>query len=177
MKKILCVIDEQIDFTYGVLGNNECKSTIPEVVSAINNNVWDEIYLTRDTHQDNYLDTQEGVNLPIKHCVENTEGWQICSEIMDAIDNKKFTIIDKPTFGSLYMANLFKEKYFLDQEDTEITFVGVCTGICVISNVMLIKAALPESKISVIEKACACVTPESHKTAIDAMKLCQVNII
>lgn len=177
MKKILCIIDEQVDFTVGALGNNECKSTIPEVVNVVNTNLWDEIYLTRDTHQDNYLDTQEGINLPIKHCVENTEGWQICDEIMDAVNGKKFTIIDKPTFGSLYMANLLKEKYFIDQEDVEFVFVGVCTGICVISNVMLVKSALPESKISIIEKACACVTPESHKTAIEAMKLCQINII
>lgn len=177
MKRILIIVDEQIDFTTGVLGNNECKATIPEVVNIINNESWDEIYLTRDTHQENYLDTQEGVNLPIKHCVENTEGWQICEEVMNAVNSKNFTIINKSTFGSIYMANLLKEKYFIEQENVEFVIVGVCTGICVISNVMLVKSALPESKISIIEKACACVTPESHKTAIEAMKLCQINII
>lgn len=181
MKKILVIVDEQIDFTAGVLGNAECKATIPNVVDLVNSKDFDEIYMTRDTHNDNYLNTQEGRNLPVEHCIENTDGWNICEEIMTTVSHNYKTpnihIVDKYTFGSLYLANLLRDRYCIDQEEVEITLCGVCTGICVISNALLIKAALPESKISVVEKACACVTPESHKTAIDAMRMCQINII
>ena len=176
-KQILIVVDMQKDFTSGVLGNPECESTVKEVVNVIKSNDWDEIYLTKDTHQKNYLNTQEGRNLPVEHCIEFTDGWKIREEILDAIENKNATIIIKPTFGSLFLGNVLRKEYFREQEKIEITIVGVCTGICVISNAMIIKAALPEAKINIIEKACACVTPESHKNAIEAMKMCQINII
>lgn len=176
MKKILVVVDMQNDFTSGVLGNPECEAAVVKIVDVINGEEYDQIYLTRDTHNENYLETQEGKNLPVVHCIENTDGWQIRPEIMGVLMNKNYKIIDKPTFGSVYLANLLREEYFLEQNEVEISLVGVCTGICVISNAMLLKAALPEAKITVIEKACACVTPESHKTAIDAMKMCQINI-
>lgn len=179
MTKILIVVDEQIDFTSGVLGNKECEGTVKTSVDVINENKYDEIYLTRDTHQKNYLETQEGRNLPVEHCIEGTDGWQIRPEIIEAVNHKygsNVHFIDKPSFGSLYLANRLREEYFVEQEDVEITLVGVCTGICVISNAMLIKAALPEAKVKVIEKACACVTPESHKNAIEAMKMCQICI-
>lgn len=176
-KQILIVVDMQKDFTSGVLGNPECEATVKEVVGVIKLNDWDEIYLTKDTHQKNYLKTQEGKNLPVEHCIEFTDGWKIREEILDAIGNKNATIIIKPTFGSLFLGNVLRQKYFREQEKIEITIVGVCTGICVISNAMIIKAALPEAKINIIEKACACVTPESHKNAIEAMKMCQINII
>lgn len=179
MKKILIVVDMQNDFTSGVLGNPECEVAVANVVKVINNNKYDEIYLTRDTHHENYLETQEGRNLPVEHCVEGTDGWQSRPEIIEAVNHKygsNVHFIDKPSFGSLYLANRLKEEYFIEQEDVEITLVGVCTGICVISNAMLIKAALPEAKVKVIEEACACVTPESHKNAIEAMKMCQICI-
>lgn len=181
MKKLLIIVDEQVDFTSGVLGNAECEATVQAAVDVINENAYDEIYLTRDTHQENYLDTQEGRNLPVKHCIENTDGWQIRLEIMEAVQHnyasEKVHIIDKPSFGSLDLANLLRDRYSAQQAEVEITLIGVCTGICVISNSMLVKAALPEAGITIIEKACACVTPESHKTAIEAMKLCQINVI
>lgn len=179
MKKILVVVDMQNDFTSGVLGNPECEATVTNVVDVINNNKFDEVYLTRDTHQEDYLETQEGKNLPVVHCIEFSEGWQIRPEVIDAINHKygsNVHFIDKPSFGSIYLANLLREEYFTEQENVEITLIGVCTGICVISNAMLIKAALPEAKVKVIEKACACVTPESHKNAIEAMKMCQISI-
>ena len=176
-KQILIVVDMQNDFTSGVLGNPECESTVKEVVNVIKSNDWDKIYLTKDTHQKNYLKTQEGRNLPVEHCIEFTDGWKIREEILNAIENKNATIIIKPTFGSLFLGNVLRKEYFREQKKIEITIVGVCTGICVISNAMLIKAALPEAKINIIEKACACVTPESHKNAIEAMKMCQINII
>ena len=180
-KNILVIIDMQNDFTTGVLGNQECKTVIPEIVKIINETHFDSIILTKDTHHQDYLNTQEGKRLPIPHCIENTDGWNICPEIMSAVQHNyqpsNYHVIEKHTFGSLYMANMLKEKYLLKQENFTFTVVGVCTGICVISNVMLLKAALPESRIQVIAKACACVTPESHKTALDAMEMCQVNII
>lgn len=176
--KILVVIDMQNDFTSGVLGNAECEKAVSKVVDVINENNYDNIFLTRDTHQKNYLETQEGKNLPVEHCIEGTEGWQIRKEIMAVVNdsNKPFQIINKPTFGSVTLAETIKTMYEQSQEDMEIELVGVCTGICVISNAMLIKAFLPEAKITVKANACACVTPESHKTALEAMKLCQINI-
>lgn len=180
-KHILVIVDMQNDFTTGVLGNKNCEAVIPEIIKIIEETHFDSIILTKDTHNQDYLNTQEGKNLPITHCIENTDGWNICPEIISAVLHKyqpsNYHIIEKHTFGSLYMANLLKEKYFLEQENITFTVVGVCTGICVISNIMLLKAALPEAKIQVIAKACACVTPESHKTALDAMKMCQIEII
>ena len=179
MKKILIVVDMQNDFTSGVLGNPECEAVVSKVVDVINNKEFDEVYLTQDTHQKVYLETQEGKNLPVVHCIEFSDGWQIRPEIMDAVNHKygsNVNIIEKPSFGSIYLANILRGEYFIDQEDVEVTLVGVCTGICVISNAMLIKAALPETRVKVIEEACACVTPESHKNAIEAMKMCQIVI-
>lgn len=179
MKNILVIVDMQNDFTSGVLGNPECEAAVANVVDVIKGKEYDQIYLTRDTHNENYLETQEGKNLPVVHCVENTDGWQIRPEITEAINHKynsNVHFVDKHSFGSLYLANRLRDEYFDEQENVEITLIGVCTGICVISNAMLIKAALPEAKVKVIERACACVTPESHKNAIDAMKMCQINI-
>ena len=176
-KQILIVVDMQNDFTSGVLGNPECEAAVKEVVNVINSNGWDKIYLTKDTHDSNYLNTQEGRNLPVEHCIEFTAGWSIREEILEVVKGKNVATIIKRTFGSLYLANTLRKEHFREQDNVEITIVGVCTGICVISNAMLIKAALPEAKINVIEKACACVTPESHKNAIEAMKMCQINVI
>ena len=179
-EKVLVVIDMQNDFISGVLGNPECSGVVLKVVDIIKTGNYDKVYLTRDTHNEDYLRTQKGKILPVKHCIEDTEGWQIRPEITEAVYNNyastDVNIIDKHSFGSLYLANLFKKEYFIEQENVEITFVGVCTGICVISNAMLLKAALPEAKIVVKANACACVTPDSHKTALEAMKLCQINI-
>lgn len=178
MKKILVVIDMQNDFTTGCLGNAECAAAIPAVCDVIREGSYDEIILTRDTHQENYMDTQEGRRLPVKHCIEGTDGWEICDEVMaaakSAVGESGLRLIDKPSFGSLYLAQVLEE--LCDSED-ELDFVGVCTGICVISNVLIAKAALPENTIRVIERACACVTEDSHKTAIAAMECCQVDII
>lgn len=180
--KILIIVDEQVDFTSGVLGNKECEATVNKVVDIINTKDFDKVILTRDTHSENYLETQEGKKLPVVHCIEGTDGWQIRDEIMQAVqhkysENENYHVIDKRTFGSLYLGKWIESNYILEQADLEITFVGVCTGICVISNAMIVKASLPEAKVSVISDACACVTPESHKTALEAMKMCQIEII
>ena len=178
MKKVLVIVDMQNDFTTGPLGNKECRENIENVIKVVKTNKYDKIICTRDTHDKNYLDTQEGKKLPVKHCLRNTEGWKIVKSIEDTCkeSDADFRIIDKTSFGSIDLGILLRHYCDICKEDVEIDFCGVCTGICVISNVAIAKAACPETKISVIEHACACVTPESHQTAIEAMKTFQVDI-
>ena len=167
--KILVVVDMQNDFIDGALGSPEAVAIVPYVKSLIES--FDgKVYFTRDTHTENYMDTQEGKNLPVPHCIKGTHGWQIRDEL-DSL--RKTQAIDKVTFGSSELVNILA-----DEKDVEsITFIGLCTDICVISNVMITKAYFPEIPLIVDAKACAGVTPESHKTALDAMKMCQVKII
>ena len=175
--KYLLVIDMQNDFISQALGTPEAPGIVEPVCRLIRGFDGDVIY-TRDTHRENYLETQEGKNLPVEHCIEGTEGWQIRNEVIAAVNasNKPFQIINKPTFGSVTLAETIKTMYEQSHENMEIDIVGVCTGICVISNAIIIKSFNPELPINVIEKATACVTPQSKKTAIEAMKLLQINI-
>lgn len=167
--KYLIVVDMQKDFVDGSLGTPEAAAIVPAVKEYIEN--FDgEVIFTRDTHYDDYMNTQEGKNLPVSHCINGTDGWQIVEELAPLADYKK--IFDKPTFGSMELAEYLKEK----NDAESVTLIGLCTDICVISNAFLIKAALPEVKISVVEKCCAGVTPESHKRALDAMQVCQVEV-
>lgn len=179
-EKVLVVIDMQKDFTTGVLGNQECVAVIPQVVQVIRQGDYTQVIFTRDTHQDNYLETREGKYLPVAHCIEGSEGWEIVDEIMEAAEEKvgkdKLRIFDKPTFGSVELGSYIKERETQGSKMI-VDFVGVCTGICVISNVSIVKANCPEADVRVLEKACACVTPDTHKTAIAAMKTFQVEII
>ena len=172
MKKILIVVDMQNDFIDGALGTKEAVAIVPKVEEKIRN--FDgEVFFTRDTHETDYLETQEGKNLPVKHCIRDTEGWQIRKEL-DAL--RKTEPIDKETFGSTDLAG---ELVTLneDQGIGSITLVGLCTDICVISNALLIKASLPEVPICVDATCCAGVTPESHENALKAMEACQIRII
>ena len=169
--KILIVVDMQNDFIDGALGTKEAEKIVANVKEKIDtyrsNN--DEVIFTRDTHFDNYLETQEGKNLPVKHCIKDTFGWQISSKL-DVADS---VIIDKPTFGSTKLMEYLLSK----QNISEIQLVGLCTDICVISNAFLLKAALPEVLISVDSRCCAGVTPESHNRALESMKTCQIMVI
>ena len=171
-KKLLIVIDMQNDFITGPLGNEECRKIVPNVVnkteSVLKNNAADIAY-TLDTHKTNYLETQEGKNLPVIHCIENTHGWMLIPELQEIQAEKSFC---KPTFGSIELAEWIKEN-----EYTEVELVGVCTDICVISNAFVIKAVNPEVKIIVDATCCAGLTPEKHKAALDVMQSCQVNVI
>lgn len=170
MNTLLAVIDMQNDFITGTLGTDGAKAVVGSVTKLIEN--FDgEIVFTRDTHYENYDDTQEGKNLPVKHCIYNTSGWEICEEIKSLSVYKKSRIFDKLTFGSTELAQYVKEKAF-----DEVILAGVCTDICVISNALVIKAFAPEVKITVVSSCCAGVTPESHQTALDAMKMCQIGI-
>ena len=169
MKNILIVIDVQNDFIDGALGTTEAVAIVPYVKEKIEN-FEGKVLFTRDTHTIDYLSTQEGRNLPVEHCIKGTNGWQIRSEL-DIL--RKTEAIDKPTFGSTALVHLLQKA-----EDVEaVELIGLCTDICVISNAMLIKAALPECNVSVRADCCAGVTPESHQNALAAMAMCQIEII
>ena len=174
--KLLIVIDMQNDFIDGSLGTKEAVAIVPEVAKKIEGAraAGETVIFTRDTHQKNYLKTQEGKNLPVLHCIEGSDGWQISSKL-EVGDSR---IFNKPSFGSMELADYVASLNSECQEGLEeIELVGLCTGICVISNAFILKAKLPEVKITVDASCCACVTPESHKTALSAMKLCQINVI
>ena len=133
--------------------------------------------MTRDTHQSNYLETQEGRNLPVVHCVEDTPGWQLDKKVANALKKVEDPVIlNKPTFGSDRLAPRI-QAYCDPKEIESITLIGLCTDICVVSNAMLLKVAFPETELRCIAKCCAGVTPESHEAALTTMKMCQVKII
>ncbi|MBQ4348119.1 MAG: cysteine hydrolase [Clostridia bacterium] len=169
--KILCVIDMQNDFIDGALGTNEAVAITDNVAKKIElyRKNGDRVIFTRDTHYDNYMQTQEGRNLPVPHCIKDTDGWQISSKL--AVGDS--LIIDKPTFGSVQLSEYIAGLEGVD----EVELIGLCTDICVISNAMLIKARLPEVRVSVDSACCAGVTPESHSNALSAMKMCQIEIL
>ena len=167
--KILVVVDMQNDFIDGALGTPEAVKIVPYVKSAIA--AFDgKVLFTRDTHFENYMDTQEGKKLPVPHCIKGTPGWEIHPEL-DAL--RKTEAIDKLTFGSSALPEILAREENLES----VTFLGLCTDICVISNVMLTKAFFPEVPVFVDAKGCAGVTVQSHLNALEAMKMCQVTII
>lgn len=169
--KVLVVVDMQNDFIDGALGTKEAVSIVNNVVSKIENHDGLVIF-TRDTHGPDYAKTQEGKNLPVEHCIEGSKGWEISSVL--PVD-KAARIINKPTFGSKELG-MYLEELNGKEKIEEIEVIGLCTDICVISNALLIKAFLPEVPVSVDPSCCAGVTPESHETALAAMKMCQINI-
>ncbi len=170
VRKILIVIDMQNDFIDGALGTPEARAIVPAVIKKIKSYPQKDVFATRDTHPQNYLDTQEGKYLPVPHCIKGTKGWQIRKEIRSLLQNEN--IFDKPTFGSLLLAE--KMSRIAEMQDIEIELVGLCTDICVVSNALLLKAYLPDVKISVDPSCCAGVTPEKHVAALETMKSCQI---
>ena len=171
MQKILLVIDMQKDFIDGALGTKEAIEIVPAVKEKIEG--FDgKVIFTRDTHFENYLDTQEGRKLPVEHCIKGTEGWEICSELRPLCTEEP---IDKLTFGSSELGPMLVA--LNDEEPIEsVTLVGLCTDICVISNAMIVKAFLPEVPVIVDAGCCAGVSPESHENALSAMAVCQIEI-
>lgn len=172
MKKLLVIVDMQKDFIDGSLGTEEAVAIVPKVKQKIEDSIamGAEVVFTRDTHHNNYLDTNEGKHLPVVHCIEGTEGWMLDKALIGLADGRR--IFDKPSFGSIELMEYVKMGSF-----DEIELCGLCTDICVISNAMLVKAALPEAVIKVDSTCSAGVSPESHDRALAAMKLCQVEII
>ena len=172
---VLIVVDMQNDFVSGALGTPEAVEIVPyaagRVVEGMNRG--ETILFTRDTHEPDYLDTQEGQKLPVPHCIKGSEGWEIIDQLRE--DTVGRTVIDKPTFGS---ASLGERLAALDREERieKITLIGLCTDICVISNALLAKAFLPEAEIVVDAACCAGVTPGSHRNALEAMKVCQITV-
>lgn len=173
MKKILVVIDMQNDFIDGCLGTKEAQAIVGNVIAKIQTYEADCIYATRDTHGENYLETSEGLSLPVKHCIKGTVGWQIRPEVEQLLD--RAVIINKPVFGSAELAEILYEESL--KEEIGIEMVGLCTDICIVTNALLLKTRLPESKLSVDASCCAGVTPESHNAALLTMKMCQVNVV
>lgn len=170
--KLLVVVDMQNDFIDRVLGTPEAQAIVPAVAEKIQEYTKGDcaIIYTRDTHHDNYLETQEGKKLPVPHCIIGTEGWQI----REGLYVKGSIIDDKPTFGSKNLP-LYISSNFHSVESIEL--VGLCTDICVISNAMMLKAYFPEIPIYVDSSCCAGVTPASHQNALEAMKMCQIEVI
>ncbi len=170
--KVLVVVDMQNDFIDGALGTLEAVKIVPKVIRKIQE--FDgRVIATRDTHEENYLETQEGKKLPVKHCIRGTKGWEIHPDIQKLISEEP---VDKPTFGSEELGRMLKESCDMEGQIESITLVGLCTDICVISNALFLKACLPEVSVIVDASCCAGVTPESHVQALEAMKMCQVEI-
>lgn len=175
MQKLLIVIDMQKDFINGVLGTREAVDVVPKVISKIKGFNGEVIY-TRDTHDERYLESQEGIKLPVVHCIKETEGWRLMDAIDELAIKANSKIFDKSAFGSMEMVK-YVSKLYEEKKVDEVELVGVCTDICVISNSMLLKSTMPELKIVVDSECCAGVTPESHRNALNAMNMCQIEII
>ena len=175
MDKILIVIDMQNDFVTGSLRNEDAIRIIPNVEKKIEDtlNADIPIYFTQDTHFHNYLDTEEGVNLPVRHCNKDSWGQEIIPELQKYANNPLCVMYEKDTFGCVALG----ERLSRLGPIKEIEIIGVCTDICVISNALLLKAFCPNAHIVVDASCCAGVTPESHRTALEAMKACQIEII
>lgn len=173
MNQAYVIIDMQNDFIDGALGTKEAQAVVPRIEAKIvaskkDTSVSTDLIFTQDTHGENYLDTQEGQKLPVPHCIKDTKGWNICRQLLPY--TLFATILEKPTFGS---TDLIAETAEYDR----IVLMGVCTDICVMSNAMLLKAFYPEKEICVDASCCAGVTPESHARALEAMKMCQIDIL
>ncbi len=175
MKKYLIVVDMQNDFIDGSLGTKEAQAIVPNAVKKIRE--FDgEVITTLDTHFEDYLETQEGKHLPVKHCIVYTDGWQINEEIDEALKERDAMLaVQKNTFGSIKLPELISKD--ANGEPFEIELIGLCTDIWVVSNALILKARFPEVPISVDSSCCAGVTPELHEAALATMRSCQINII
>lgn len=173
--RALVVVDMQNDFVTGALGTPEAGAILPNAMAKIQSYQPDEIWITKDTHHEDYLETAEGRHLPVEHCILGTQGHRLNPAIAGCMHGVPGDhVILKPTFGSTELIE--RLKIAAGTEPLEIELIGLCTGICVLSNAILCKAEFPESRIMVDAACCACVTPDSHDTAIAAMKLCQIEI-
>lgn len=173
MKKFLVVVDMQKDFVDGALGSKEAVAIVPNVVKKINE--FDgEIFVTYDTHFENYMETNEGKNLPVPHCIKGTDGWKLNDEVAAALSGKEYTEVEKITFGSVKLPELVRAA--AGDEDFTVELIGLCTDICVVSNALMLKANFPEMDMFVDSACCAGVTVESHEAALTTMKMCQIGV-
>ncbi len=172
MRKILVVIDMQNDFVDGSLGTAEAEAIVENVKQKIRTYAPEDVFATMDTHGEDYMNTQEGENLPVLHCIKGTEGWEIRSDIAALMPGAR--IYEKPTFGSTRLAADLAD--IAREEEIRIELIGLCTDICVVSNALLLKAMMPEVEISVDASCCAGVTPEKHLAALETMRSCQIQV-
>ena len=173
MKKILIVVDMQKDFVDGALGSKEAAAIVSNVVKKIEEFDGD-IFVTYDTHFENYMQTSEGAKLPVPHCIKGTPGWELDKKVAAALENKEHTKIEKITFGSVDLPQVLAEEY--DMCGVEIELVGLCTDICVVSNALILKANFPETPISVDARCCAGVSKQTHEAALSTMQCCQIEV-
>jgi len=172
MRKILIVIDMQNDFIDAALGTKEAVSIVEAVKEKIRSFPAEDVIATMDTHDEDYMQTQEGKNLPVMHCIKGTDGWKIRPDIAELLTGAK--IYEKPTFGSTALAADLKD--LSEKEEIELELIGLCTDICVVSNALLLKATMPEVKIYVDAACCAGVTPQKHLAALETMRSCQIDV-
>ena len=173
MRKILIVVDMQNDFIDGSLGSKEAVAIVDKVKEKILSYAPEDRFATMDTHGENYMETQEGRNLPVPHCIKGSEGWKLRADYEGLIPEAN--IFEKPTFGSLTLAVFIRE--LAAKEDIEVELIGLCTDICVVSNALMIKANVPEVSVSVDSSCCAGVTPEKHEAALETMRSCQIKVL
>ena len=173
MKQFLIVVDMQKDFVDGALGTAEAQAIVPAVAEKIRG--FDgEIIVTYDTHEEDYMDTREGRFLPVPHCIRDTEGWQLNDTVAEALADRAYTVVEKPTFGAVTLPEVVEQ--LAGDDEFAVELVGLCTDICVVSNAMLLKATFPEADMSVDAACCAGVSPESHQAALTTMSCCQITI-
>ena len=174
MLHYLIVVDIQKDFVDGALGTAEAVKMIDRAADKISK--FDgRIYVTYDTHFENYMDTAECKKLPVPHCIKGTPGWELNSSIAQALSGKNYTAVEKLTFGSVELPEMIKEN--AGGEAFDITLIGLCTDICVVSNALILKASFPEKRIVVDTACCAGVTAETHNAALQTMKMCQIEVV
>lgn len=177
MKHMLIVVDMQTDFVDGALGTPEAVAILEGVTAKIKTYAADPdgvIFVTYDTHAENYMETSEGKHLPVPHCIKGTAGWELHPTVADALAGVNYTAVEKPTFGSVELPALVGQA--AAGEDFTMELIGLCTDICVVSNTLLLKATYPEVPISVDAACCAGVTPESHEAALKTMVMCQIEV-
>lgn len=173
MKRFLIVVDMQKDFVDGALGSPDAVAVVPAVVRKIA--AFDgDIFVTCDTHFENYMDTSEGRKLPVPHCIKGTDGWALNAEVAASLAGKTFTRVEKRTFGSVALPTLIRQA--AGRQDFAIEIIGVCTDICVVSNALILKANFPEAQITVDASCCAGVTPARHEAALETMRSCQIDV-
>ena len=173
MKRFLIVVDMQKDFVDGALGTPEAQQIVPCVVEKIRG-FEGEIIITYDTHEEDYMETREGRFLPVPHCIRDTAGWQLNAEVTAALEERAYTVVEKPTFGAVTLPEVVEQ--LAGDEEFTVELVGLCTDICVVSNALIIKATFPDAEVSVDSACCAGVTPESHLAALKTMAMCQIDV-
>lgn len=174
MQHFLIVVDIQKDFVDGALGTPEAVAMLDRAAQKIRD-FQGEVFVTYDTHFENYMDTAEGKKLPVPHCIKGTPGWELHSRIVEALSERAYISVEKLTFGSVELPGLVERA--AAGEDFDITLIGLCTDICVVSNALILKANFPEKQIIVDGACCAGVTPQTHDAALQTMKMCQIEVV